>query len=216
MPQKAARLSPRPIGTASRALSHRKKLQMNYNPQIHQRRSVRLPGFDYTHPVAYFVTVCAYRRECLFGKVAGGNVVLNHLGRLAHEEWAYTKIIRPEVQLDEFVIMPNHIHGIITMQRSSRSVGAHGRAPLLPSGNALLFRQARSLGSLIAGFKSAATKRINQSRHTPGQPVWQRNYYEHVIRGETDLNRIRQYIRDNPAKSTEDIYNPARISRGEP
>ena len=207
---------PKRLQDYPRAHSHRKKLQMNYNPQIHQRRSVRLPGFDYTHPVAYFVTVCAYRRECLFGKVAGGNVVLNHLGRLAHEEWAYTKIIRPEVQLDEFVIMPNHIHGIITMQRSSRSVGAHGRAPLLPSGNALLFRQARSLGSLIAGFKSAATKRINQSRHTPGQPVWQRNYYEHVIRGETDLNRIRQYIRDNPAKSTEDIYNPARISRGEP
>ena len=119
--------------TARRAHTHRKKLRMNYNPQIHQPRSIRLPGFDYTQPVAYFVIICAYRRECLFVKVADGDVVLNRLGRLAHEEWTYTKINWPEVQLDEFVIMPNHLHGIITKQRSSRSVGAHGRAPL-PTG----------------------------------------------------------------------------------
>ena len=201
--------------TARRAHTHRKKLRMNYNPQIHQPRSIRLPGFDYTQPGAYFVTICAHGRDCLFGKVADGDVVLNHLGRLAHEEWTYTEIVRPEVELDEFVIMPNHLHGIITIQRSSRSVGAHARAPL-PSGDALLQRPPKSLGSLIAGFKSAATKRINQSRHTPGQPVWQRNYYEHVIRGETDLNRIRQYIRDNPARWAEDIYNPTDVSRTNP
>ncbi len=200
------------MGTASRAHSHRKKLQMNYNPQIHQRRSIRLPGFDYTQLGAYFVTICADRRECLFGKVADGDVVLNHFGRLAHEEWTYTEIIRPEVQLDEFVIMPNHIHGIITMRQPEGSVGAHGRAPLSCE-DAPLQRPPRSLGSLIAGFKSPVTKRINQSRHTPGQPVWQRNYYEHVIRGERDLHRIRQYIRDNPARWAEDIYNPTNVSR---
>ena len=188
---------------------------MNYNPQIHQRRSIRLPGFDYTEPGAYFVTICAYGRECLFGKVAYGDVVLNHLGRLAHEEWTYTEVIRPDVQLDEFVIMPNHIHGIIAIQRSSRSVGAHGRAPL-PSGGAFLQRPPRSLGSFLAGFKSAATKRINAFRRSPGQPVWQRNYYEHVIRDDRDLDRIRRYIRDNPAKWAEDIYNPAIVSRRNP
>ena len=103
--------------TARRAHTHRKKLRMNYNPQIHQPRSIRLPGFDYTQPGAYFVTICAHGRDCLFGKVADGDVVLNHLGRLDHEEWTYTEIVRPEVELDEFVIMPNHIHGIITIPR---------------------------------------------------------------------------------------------------
>ena len=138
MSQKAAILSPRPMVTARRAHTHRKKLRMNYNPQIHQPRSIRLPGFDYTQPGAYFVTICAHGRDCLFGKVADGDVVLNHLGRLAHEEWTYTEIVRPEVELDEFVIMPNHLHGIITIQRSSRSVGAHGRALLPPDNPALV------------------------------------------------------------------------------
>ena len=124
--------------TARRVHTHRKKLRMNYNPQIHQPRSIRLPGFDYTQPGAYFVTICAHGRDCLFGKVADGDVVLNHLGRLAHEEWTYTEIVRPEVELDEFVIMPNHLHGIITIQRSSRSVGAHGRALLPPDNPALV------------------------------------------------------------------------------
>jgi len=98
--------------TARRAHTHRKKLRMNYNPQIHQPRSIRLPGLDYTQPRAYFVAICAHGRDCLFGKVADGDVVLNHLGRLDHEEWTYTEIVRPEVELDEFVIMPNHLHGI--------------------------------------------------------------------------------------------------------
>jgi REP element-mobilizing transposase RayT len=184
---------------------------MNYNPKTHQRRSIRLRGYDYSQPGSYFVTVCTSNRECLFGNVADGEVALNHVGRVVDEEWSYTEIIRPEVEVDEFVVMPNHLHGIITIRQPEGSVGAHGRAPL-PAGHALLQRPPRSLGSLIAGFNSAATKRINQSRHTPSQPVWQRNYYEHVIRGETDLNRIRQYIRDNPARWTEDIYNPTNVS----
>jgi REP element-mobilizing transposase RayT len=188
---------------------------LSYNPEIHQRRSIRLRGYDYSQPGAYFVTLCTSGRECLFGDVADGEVALNYVGRVVHEGWSYTEFIRPEVEVDEFVVMPNHLHGIITIRQPEGSVGAHGRAPL-PSGNAIFQRPPRSLGSLIAGFKSAATKRINELRHTPGQPVWQRNYYEHIIRGETDLNRIRQYIRDNPARWTEDIYNPARISRGEP
>ena len=121
---------PKRLQDYPRAHSHRKNLQMNYNPQIHQRRSIRLPGFDFTQPGAYSVTICTYSRESVFGTVTHGEMALNHLGQLAHEEWTYTEIIRAEVQMDEFVIMPNHIHGIITMRQPWSAVGAHGRAPL--------------------------------------------------------------------------------------
>ena len=111
--------------------------------------------------------------------------------------------IRPGVKLDVFQVMPNHLHGIVIFDDTSAEeifVGAHSRAPS--------FRQPRSLGSLIGGFKSAATKRTNQLRGTPGVPVWQRNYYERVIRNDHELQAIRQYIKENPAKWAEDSENP--------
>ena len=188
---------------------------MNHNPEVNQRRSIRLRGYDYSQPGSYFVTVCTKGRESLFGNVIDEEVALNFAGRVVQEEWSYTEIVHPEVQVDEFVIMPNHIHGIITIREPEGLVGGHGRAPL-PCGNSIFQRPPRSLGSLISGFKSAATKRINQSRHTPGQPIWQRNYYEHIIRRETDINRIRQYIHDNPAKWADDKYNPTNVSRSHP
>jgi len=171
---------------------------MNHNPEVNQRRSIRLRRYDYSQPGSYFVTVCTKGRECLFGNVIDEEVALNFADRVVQEGWSYTEIIRPEVQVDEFVIMPNHIHGIFTIREPKGLVGAHSRAPL-PCGNSIFQRSPRSLGSLIAGFKSAATKRINQSRHTPGQPIWQRNYYEHIIRRETDINRtnISTTIRSN-------------------
>ena len=101
--------------------------------------------------------------------------------------------------------MPNHIHGIMVIRDQSGVVGAHGRAPLPQTPH----RQPRSLGSFVAGFKSAATKRINVIRGTPGQSVWQRNYYERVIRTDAELNHIRQYIADNPAYWDEDPENPS-------
>ncbi len=153
-------------------------------------------GYDYRQPGAYFVTICTHRWEPLFGEVINGEVQLNEFGEIVAQEWYRTREIRHEIELDAFVVMPNHIHGIIMIQDN---VGAHGRAPLR--------RPARSLGSLIAGYKSAVTKRINISRHTPGQPVWQRNYYEHVIRNDTDLNRIRVYIHFNPAGWQLDKYH---------
>ena len=126
-------------------------------------------GYDYSQPGSYFVTVCTKGRESLFGNVIDEEVALNFAGRVVQEEWSYTEIIRPEVQVDEFVIMPNHIHGIITIREPEGLVGAHGRAAL-PCGNSMFRRPPRSLGSLLSGFKSAETKRINQSRHTPVCP----------------------------------------------
>jgi REP element-mobilizing transposase RayT len=105
-------------------------------------------------------------------------------------------------------VMPNHVHGIVVI----RDVGAHGRAPL-PSPP---HRLPCSLGSFVAGFKSAATKRINAIRRTPGLPVWQRNYYEHVIRDEDDLDRVRRYIAENPLRWEEDQKNPLSVSAPRP
>ena len=170
------------------------------HPRRH-RRSIRLTGYDYAQAGAYFITICTQDRECLFGEVVDGEMHMNAAGKIVYEEWLRTEAIRSEVKLDVFQVMPNHIHGIvfITGDRVDH-VGAHGRAPLR--------RAPKSLGSLVAGFKSTVTKRINQMRCTPGQPVWQRNYYEHVIRNERELDAVRQYIVDNPARWPEDRENP--------
>jgi len=106
--------------------------------------------------------------------------------------------------MDEFIIMPNHVHGIVII-KCHLPVGANGRSPLQ--------MKPKSISSFMSGFKSSITKIVNQIRNTPGYPVWQRNYYEHVIRNEDDLNRVRQYIIDNPMKWLEDENNPA--NRGE-
>ena len=118
-------------------------------------------------------------------------IELNEYGRILAEEWERSKDIRQEVELDAFVAMPNHIHGIVMV---TIDVGATGRSPF-PSGPSK-----RSLGAFVGGFKSAVTTRINQLRGTPGVRIWQRNYYEHMIRDEESLNRIREYIADNPIR----------------
>jgi putative transposase len=166
---------------------------MSQNPRLH-RGTLRLPDYDYTSAGGYHITLVTHERSCLFGEIPVDQMSLNSFGDIAREEWLRTPAIRPEIILDEFVIMPNHIHGIIFI---TESVGAHGRAPLR-SANQILFRPPGSLGSFVAGFKSITTKRINILRATPGMPVWQRNYYEHIIRDEQDLNRIREYINNNP------------------
>ena len=149
-----------------------------------RRRSIRLLNYDYSQPGAYFVIICTYMRECLFGHIEDGVIYYTIFGEIVQQEWSRSEEIRSEIQLDLFVVMPNHLHGIIVITHSDGIVEAHGRAPLR--------RSPRSLGSFIAGFESIVTRRINQIRGTPGSPVWQRNYYEHVIRSEDELQRIRE------------------------
>lgn len=208
----------------------------------HRRRSIRLKGHDYAGGGVYFVTIVTQGRACLFGDVVEGAVRLNRYGESVREEWEGSAQIRPEIRLDAYVIMPNHVHGIVVINADGspaasdgaragagadgvvahgvgrhvgahhvgeHAVGAHGRAPLRG-----LARPPRSLGSFVAGFKSAAAKRINQMRGTPGAAVWQRNFYEHVIRNDEDLNRLRQYIQDNPLRWAEDSENPHRLPAG--
>ena len=181
---------------------------------MHQRRSIRLQGYDYASPGGYYITLLAHQRICLFGDIRDGQSILNPFGEIVLEEWLRTPEIRPEIILDEYVIMPNHLHAILFITDHTPPVRAHGSAPhgsappvrvdgSPPHGSPPQpppQRPPKSLASLIAGYKSIVTKRINLLRNTPGAPVWQRNYYEHIIRDEQDLNRIRAYIRNNPLR----------------
>ena len=155
---------------------------MAFDPKIHHRRSTRLKSWDYSWPWWYYVTICAHERECIFGEIVNDEMRLNSVGRIVEEEWLRTPEVRKEVELDMYVVMPNHLHGIVIVGESgdvSRDVdekdhfvGAHGRAPLR--------RTPHSLGSFIAGFKSIATKRINELRNSPGRAVWQRGFHDHI------------------------------------
>ncbi|MCJ7708189.1 MAG: hypothetical protein MUO38_11300 [Anaerolineales bacterium] len=187
----------------------------------HHRRSIRLPGYDYSQPGAHFVTICTRNRECVLGEVGSGEMVYSPVGLVVVEEWTRSASIRREIALDTFVVMPNHLHGIVLILEDTSPagvVGAHGRAPLpMPSSmdlnaRGIADRKPRCLGSFIAGYKAAVTKRINQLRGTPGAGVWQRNYYEHVIRDGEDLRRIREYIAQNPLAWEHDEENPGRVS----
>ena len=181
-----------------------------YDPLRHHRRSIRLKGYDYTRPGAYFVTICTHDRICLFGDVVNGRMELNEYGQIVREEWFRSAEIRREIELypDEFVVMPNHLHGIVWIV----PVGAMGPSPqperpesTRPHGPA-----PRSLASFVGGFKSAVTRQINLRRGTPGARVWQRNYYEHIIRNGRALNAIRRYIRYNPLRWEMDQNHPGR------
>jgi len=185
---------------------------MNYNSDIHHRRSIRLKGYDYSQSGAYFVTVCTHNRECLLGEITDGEMVLNEFGKIVADEWIKTGEIRDEIELDAWVIMPNHFHGIVMIRRGDRPVAPTPVAPtpVAPTPAALPGPRPKSIGSLMSGFKSAVTKRINEIRKTPGAKLWQRNYYEHIIRNEKSLENIRNYIIHNPAQWEEDENNPIK------
>ena len=158
-------------------------------------RPPRLPGYDYTAPGVYFLTLSCWNRRQVFGQCVGNKIQLNDWGLSVEDEWLRTPLIRPYVRLDEYVIMPDHLHGLIFWDNDPvENVG-----PQRVAGSEL-YRPAASLGSFVARFKAACTKRINALRSGYDPPVWQRNYYEHIVRNQRSLNRIRQYIVDNPRR----------------
>jgi putative transposase len=159
-----------------------------FNPDIHHRRSIRLKHYDYSGAGAYFITVCAHNRECLFGEILNTEMHLTEYGHAIRECWEWLGNQYNTIDLDAFVIMPNHVHGIIIMRD--------------PDG------KPKPLGRIVGALKTVSAKKVNGMRDTPGSPLWQRNYYEHVIRTEDDLNRIREYITFNPARWAEDEENP--------
>ena len=172
---------------------------MQYNPENHQRRSTRLKGFDYSQPGAYFITICTYHHACIFGENIGNKIILNESGKIAEREWSKTSRIRDNIQLDVYIIMPDHLHGIIYI--TDVCAGAYCIVPLqqhhYQTEQFGKFTR-NSIPTIIKLFKSTVTRQINQLRKIPGFPVWQRNYFDHVIRNEQELYRIRRYIMNNP------------------
>jgi putative transposase len=208
---------------------------MAFKSDHHQRRSIRLQNYDYTATGAYFITICVHNRECLFGDVACGEMLLNPIGQLVAQEWCNTATRRAGMQLDAWVVMPNHFHGILiiehdgavdngrtgmarhapTMDRAPTNNIARkmDRAPIndiartgmachAPTRDAPIREfgkpVAGSLSAIIGAFKSASTRLVNRHRQAAGTPLWQRNYWERVIRNDEELQEIRRYIHGNP------------------
>jgi REP element-mobilizing transposase RayT len=215
---------------------------MSYDPEIHHRKSIRLRGYDYSVPGKYFVTICALEKACLFGGIADGQIALNDYGRVVENVWKELPSHFPLVELDRFVVMPNHFHAIaVIVDPRAKRVGAgfprpdsnpgetdvgagfprpdsnpsemgvgagfpHPMSPIPKQGgeNPPL----RALGDVIRWFKYESTKRINELRGLAGRPIWQRNYYEHIILSDKSYWRIREYIADNPKNWVKDKLHP--------
>lgn len=194
---------------------------MPYNPEKHHRRSIRLKGYDYSQAGLYFVTLCVQQRVHLFGEIQKGIMCLNPLGSIAYQEWERSVLIRENISLGAFIIMPNHLHGIIQIHYS-----------LLEDKSAIGKFQSPSqtIGAIIRGYKGAATKKIKEYLLSTGElrfaptekefaptgeiiksidftkSIWQRNYYEHIIRDQRAYNNISNYIHNNPQKWTKDKF----------
>ena len=169
-----------------------------YDPRKHHRRSLRLKGWDYRSPAYYFVTICTYQRENLFENPAYYDIAVNALLRVPEQRHAQ------HVHLDESVIMPNHGH--IVFEFTDWPGGVKPEPGTAVSNN-LQNALAGSLGMVVGRYKTAVTTPINNLRQAKGTAVWQRGYYERIIRNELELNTIRKYIRDNPARWAEDRDN---------
>jgi REP element-mobilizing transposase RayT len=198
----------------------------------------RLTHWDYSSNGYYYITICTHNRECLLGDIIDGKMQLSAIGEIVLQGWNDSFAMREELSCDRFVIMPNHIHGIVIIRKpvDNSTVETHGGASLPNADNptethsraslqggmnignmetysrtSLPYRMPKSISSFIAGFKSAVTKRINEIRQTPGVAVWQSRFYDHIIRNEESLHKIRQYIVNNPMSWHTDELNPSSV-----
>ena len=193
---------------------------MTYDPSKHHRRSIRLKGYDYTTPGAYFVTIVTHHRECLFGEIENGEMRLSRAGEIAARCWEAISAHFASVGLDLFVVMPNHLHGIIIMGagRGEASANTMPEMPTRLTADASPLRrdgtQPGSLPAIIQNFKSVSTRCLNALCATPGVHVWQRDYYEHIVRDEAGLTRLRGYIQNNPSGWALDELHPVALPSG--
>ncbi len=197
---------------------------------------MRLKGYDYSKPGYYFVTVCTQNKKCLFGDIRNRQMVLNSTSRVVEKVWNELPEHYQHVELDAFVIMPNHVHGIIILRpepiveaglKPACMVDSDSRAHSIvregfkPVGKTKSivgagFKPAptakrHALPEIVRALKTFSARRINEIRNTPGVKLWQRNYYEHIVRNENELNEIRKYIQENPLKWETDKENPRHI-----
>ena len=174
----------------------------NISPPRNARRSVRLRGYDYRQAGVYFVTVCTHRKIKAFGSISEGEMITNDLGCVVSNEWRHIAEARANVQLDLYVVMPNHLHGIIIIDdRLERDSYRFDKAFNRNQSGTL---QAGSLGAIVGHFKAAVSRRAKRANVGCQRKIWQRSYYEHIIRNEKSLNEIRRYIIDNPERWSED------------
>ncbi|MDR3196736.1 MAG: hypothetical protein LBU34_02605 [Planctomycetaceae bacterium] len=181
---------------------------MTYDSAIHHRRSIRLKGYNYSLRGLYFITICCQDNVCCFGKIENDKMILNNTGKITNQCWLEIPRHFLNVELHEYVVMPNHIHGIIELVGTKNfslkiisselgvnndNVGAKNFSPLRPHGTS------RTIGSIIRGFKIGVTKQL-------GASIWQRNYYEHIIRNEQSYQNISQYITTNPVNWQNDKF----------
>lgn len=165
-----------------------------------RRNTLRLPGHDYSSPGAYFVTTCTYNRVCLFGDIRGDEMRLNAFGRIVERCWYALPNHYPNVELDAFVVMPNHIHGIILL------VGDD----VAPESKRSRAHKRQALPEIVRGFKTFSARGINGIRGTRGEAVWERTFYERIVGDGAALHAIRRYIANNPAQWAMDAENRGR------
>lgn len=161
---------------------------MPYNKVNHNRQSIRLKGFDYSHEGSYFITICTHERQSIFGEIVNKAMHINRIGKIVKNQWLQIPGRFNGLQLDSFVVMPNHFHGIIKIEES------------IPD---------QTIGKIVGAFKSLVANeyiKYCKDKSVPAEKLWQRNYYEHIIRDEEDYSRIVDYIENNPMKWNEDQY----------
>jgi len=182
-----------------------------FDPKIHHRRSIRLKGYDYSEVGAYFVTIVTQGRVALFGEVVNGEMRLNRYGEIVQKWWDDIPRHFPNVETGAFIVMPNHVHGIIMIGDDRRgTVPVPQEDGTTQKGGETPPLQKPTLGQIVAYFKYQSTKEINAIEGGPVTKLWQRNYYEHIIRNQHDLELTWLYIESNPAQWETDDENPAK------
>lgn len=172
-------------------------------------KPIRLPDFDYASASTYFFTQCTHGRVQCLGSVEGDRMILSVIGEIVQGEWIKTLEIRKEIIEHAFIMMPNHVHGLVSIDANAirePSVASHGNATPL-------HRKPRSLSTLVSGFKGAATRQVRLALEDPAFELWQKGYHEHIVRNEKSFETIYGYILNNPARWTEDRENPANADR---
>ena len=175
-----------------------------------RRKPTRLTGYDYSSYGGYFVTICSHEKRCLFGKVLNDAVVLSALGRLVNEHWLAIPRHYPHISLDQYIVMPNHLHGILMIVQETGGSSAsptHGMQASVQGGSSIKSRM-QPITRVIGDFKSGVTREFRKSNPTWQGQIWQRGFYDRVIRDERDLHEIREYIVFNPLKWELDRENP--------
>ncbi len=186
-----------------------REVALPYDPRVHHRRSIRLSGYDYTLAGGYFITLVAYQHQQLFGEIRTGQMHPNKVGEIVLQVWQDIPQHFLRACLDSSVLMPNHFHAIILFSEGDpeREDALHPNITGNPNLPPKMGTKPGSLGAVIQSFKSVTARKINKLDQTPGAKIWQRNYFEHIIRNEKDLQRIREYIFNNPLNWESDEEN---------